>query len=397
MKILFISNGSGLSDVKSGGVTRLIELMRQFSDQGCNVKIMTTIGGYKLFQREEVRGTFKIVKSSIIWKTETSNIQRAISYLIATVYALFALSKKQNNDAVYSSSDYFCDVIPAVYHKILYPKTKYFAMVHHLAKRSSITKRRSIFDIVSEICQLISFQLIARFADTVFLYENIEGISIGKRLINIKPVKLDYVKNGVDFKLISQSRATSERYEACFVGGLRASKGIFDLIEIWEKVVELLPSARVIVIGAGTKETLDHVHLHINKCQLSNNIILIGEKNGVELFGLIKSSKMLIAPSHEEGWGIAICEALASDIPVVAYELDVYTYLGNSIVRVPMSNTHFFAKAVVSNLNKNNLDFQLSYFKSHIKPEISWEYITRKEYLKIFSIVNPDNLYTTPV
>jgi hypothetical protein len=77
--------------------------------------------------------------------------------------------------------------------------------------------------------------------------------------------------------------------------------------------------------------------------------------------------------------------------------LDVYTYLGNSIVRVPMSNTHFFAKAVVSNLNKNNLDFQLSYFKSHIKPEISWEYITRKEYLKIFSIVNPDNLYTTPV
>jgi len=38
---------------------------------------------------------------------------------------------------------------------------------------------------------------------------------------------------------------------------------------------------------------------------------------------ILGESRLLLAPSYEEGWGISVCEALASAVPVVAYKLPV--------------------------------------------------------------------------
>jgi glycosyltransferase involved in cell wall biosynthesis len=38
---------------------------------------------------------------------------------------------------------------------------------------------------------------------------------------------------------------------------------------------------------------------------------------------ILSESRLFLAPSYEEGWGIAVCEALASAVPVVAYRLPV--------------------------------------------------------------------------
>jgi glycosyltransferase involved in cell wall biosynthesis len=45
---------------------------------------------------------------------------------------------------------------------------------------------------------------------------------------------------------------------------------------------------------------------------------------------ILAESGLFLAPSYEEGWGISVCEALASRVPVVAYRLPVLDELFDS-------------------------------------------------------------------
>ena len=46
--------------------------------------------------------------------------------------------------------------------------------------------------------------------------------------------------------------------------------------------------------------------------------------SGKDALSVVKSVLVFVFPSHEEGWGIAICEAMACGLAVVAYDLPAY-------------------------------------------------------------------------
>ena len=65
-------------------------------------------------------------------------------------------------------------------------------------------------------------------------------------------------------------------------------------------------------------------------------------------YAKIKEAKILFAPSHEEGWGIVHCEAMAAGVPVVAYDLPVYRRIyGAALALAPAFDFDAFADEVV--------------------------------------------------
>lgn len=54
---------------------------------------------------------------------------------------------------------------------------------------------------------------------------------------------------------------------------------------------------------------------------MDNHITMLESVPDDYLYSLLKSSKVFVFPSHEEGWGIAVCEAMAAGLPIVAYDL----------------------------------------------------------------------------
>ena len=137
--------------------------------------------------------------------------------------------------------------------------------------------------------------------------------------------KIFVTSNGVEHEFISSVRAGLRKFEACFCGRLVKRKGIDDLVEVWERVLKYFPESKLVIIGHGP-EQCKLIDLVKNK-ELDRNIIITGYIPEKEKISVIKSCKIFISPSYEEGWGIAVSEAITCGLPVVCYDLPAYKYL----------------------------------------------------------------------
>ena len=338
MHVLYFNNGSGLGAAKSGGTTRLIETARRLGERGVAVSIVTTHGALTLFREEKLLARFFLVRASLISMRERNNLDRAWGYILSTLHSLLLILRLPKCDVVYAPSDYFCDVLPAVAYKFARPSTRFVAMIHHRCRPPKQRRGNLLINLASYLVQRFSFWFVARYADQVFVYDTPEGEVIGDYFRGRGVRAVTPVANGITLAAIDQVPAGSVTYDACFVGGLRASKGIYDLIPIWQGVQKRFQTARLVIIGGGTPSVTADFRARIAAAGLSDHIILLGALPSGEFYRVMKMSRVCISTSHEEGWGIAICEALACGLPVVAYSLPAFAFLRGYLDEVPQQD-----------------------------------------------------------
>lgn len=101
------------------------------------------------------------------------------------------------------------------------------------------------------------------------------------------------------------------------VGGIQRRKGQLDLVEAAAQLVSEFPDLVVALAGeAGDAEYLAAVEARTAEPGLRDHVRLIGfEPNLPNLFSI---SEVFVHPSHSEGFGLAILEAMAAGLPVVA-------------------------------------------------------------------------------
>jgi glycosyltransferase involved in cell wall biosynthesis len=173
--------------------------------------------------------------------------------------------------------------------------------------------------------------------------------------------RVEIISPGIDFEQIEAIQPASDPksiYDAIFIGRLKHSKGIFDLPLIWDHVAKLHPDARLAVIGGGSERIKSKMLEMIKAHGHEGRIELLGFLPTEQIYRLLKSAKLFVFPSHEEGFGIVVAEALATRLPVVTWDLPVFGELFGSVVtRVPRGNHAAFAREVES-------------FLAHAYPEI---------------------------
>jgi glycosyltransferase involved in cell wall biosynthesis len=90
---------------------------------------------------------------------------------------------------------------------------------------------------------------------------------------------------------------------------------------------------------------------------LGDNVLIRGRCDDLELYTLLKSSRVFIFPSLFEGWGIAAAEALACGVPVVAYDIPALREIFGkceSVFLVPVGDVDGLTWAVLKVLSLEN-------------------------------------------
>ncbi|MBT4287347.1 MAG: glycosyltransferase [Deltaproteobacteria bacterium] len=272
------------------------------------------------------------------------------SYIFRTLNAVIYLLFNNRYDVFYTASDFFPDVIPAFFFKKGH--NKWIQSIFHLYSHYSIRKGNILINGAGYYLQRLSLYLIKQRADLIIvdnrmLKEELHSMGFDKRKIIVSPA-------GINIDHLQKVPAISG-YTCTFLGRLHPTKGIFDLVEIWKIVCSNFPDAKIAFIGRGQEEIKAELIERINDAGLQNNIDLLGFLPSHEAFGFIKSSSVFLFPSHEEGWGIAIADAMACQVPVITWDLPVFDdVFENYIIKISENNIDQFADTVIDLLKNNS-------------------------------------------
>jgi glycosyltransferase involved in cell wall biosynthesis len=106
----------------------------------------------------------------------------------------------------------------------------------------------------------------------------------------------------------------------CFIGRLVREKGILELMEAFEKIIEENDQVKLMIVGDAAsdrdQETKKILKELLEKEKFRDKIIMTGYRKDIP--ALIALSDLFVLPSHREGMPRSIIEAMMMAKPVVA-------------------------------------------------------------------------------
>lgn len=367
----FVAYMNAYTTGSSGGDIVFIEIAKRF--KFLNFYVVTSLLGKSLCTEKGLNAKFKITTEEM----EFNNIYK--TYLLRLIKGIFVRIHITGKVVYLATSDFFPDVLPVFLRKLFRRNSTWIQHIFHLMPAN----RKVVF-----ITQRLSLLLIRFFADAVIVDNNIlRDDLIGMGFIP-KKVYTNYL--GIRHFTINES-VTTKSYEASFMARLKPYKGIYDVINIWEKVVNKIPNARLAVLGKGETHILLELKEMLKNKKLDQNVDLLGYLPDSQAFSIIQKSKLFLFPSHEEGFGLVGLEAQTNGVPIVAWNLPVFNEIfKDGMIQIEENNIKLFAEKVCELLLNENYRDSLSVSAINNAKKYSWDTTAENEFRIINTLINKE-------
>ena len=352
--LLWILNGCGMeSGSITGGPVRFHEISRRWlcREGGERQQVMTTAGGAGMLRRMGCTLPLIHVPAALLANREWFRMQRFWSYCLSALGGRHAARRLPPCGTVITVSDYFCDIVPALLLKRRHPDCRWIAWIHHRELPPAERPGNRLVNTLTWKMQEWSLRRIADRADAAWVYDTEAGDLVKARLLafGMSPERIRIMQCGINVAAIAEAPEPGKTVDAAMVG-VRPNKGLHDILPVWEEVLRLRPGTTLQLMGgiSGSAPVL----AEIERRGLGKLIRAFRHPGGVlpqaDYYRKLKDARILFAPSHEEGWGMAVCEAMAAGLPVAAYDLPVYRRIyGDAFAAVPCFDAAAFAKVIV--------------------------------------------------
>lgn len=377
ISLVALETGHASESYLSGG-DKLLEKMASYFPENIKINvILPSIGKeHWLFAK------LKNVSIEELGKNPFDNKPRPIWVFFAYLFRVWGsyrkLIKLKEADIIYSSTNVLPDVAPAFFYKLTHPGTPWIARVHHLIEHPTKRPGNLLVNIVSYLMQSFSNFMMRSKSDKVIALHSKLANTLVK--LKFKKGKLSVLGAGIDFEKINKAKNyEGKSFEGIFVGRIHPSKGVYDVVKIWQEVVKKVPNAKAIIVGGGSIEQEKKLRLQIQKSNLSKNLIFVGYLSDEELYSNLKSSKIFLFTDYEAGWGLAIGEAMAAGLPVIGYNLKVFGgVFKKGYITVPIGNKNIFAEKIIDLLNNPDKYQKLKKEALEQAHQLSWEKASKK-------------------
>lgn len=344
MNFVFIAAGMG--NRLAGGDVIAVEVAKRLAAQGHRLAVLTSAEGSELWRAAGVQAEYWVV-SKRRWPAK-AGLAGGLWTLTARLLAAsaFALRRRADASAIVATSDMLQDVLPglllrgrdcrrlAIFHMVNPSPLRGYARAFDRAARPAFDLRAGLNFLQQRLALLL-----LRCYDVIVTQTPSNRRFLERKLGpgRVFPRELPY---GVE----PAAGRRRPAFEACWVGRYHPQKGLDDLLRVWRLVVRERPGARLAVVG----DVVGPLAPAIEAMGLERNVICLGFLEGAAKQRVLQGSRLFLFPSRFEGKPVAVAEALACGLPVVAYDLPVYEgAFAGGLVRCPLGDVEAMAKAVV--------------------------------------------------
>jgi glycosyltransferase involved in cell wall biosynthesis len=358
----------------SGGDVRCIEIAKRWCTMGHEVHLVTTAPGVELCRKLGLNAAFHEFRV----RSDYSRLAAAqkIIYAKQAVRGLEGL-----NALIYSSTELWYDVLPGVILKKKRPGATFGVVAHWVAplKRTGTTSLNAALFFINSRMGLYYCR---RYADVVLAVSEPTRRSLMN--LGMPPERIHPVACGVDHHSIRRiASETKKVFDAVFMKRFDATKGVFDVLEIWKQVSQEMPDARLLMVGHGSRAVMTRMSHMIERFGLEANVKIVGPVYDFhQKISLLASSRLLLLPSYEENWAIVVGEALAAGTVALCYALpELQSVWGEHVVWIPVGDKRAFATTVLELLHDDTRRASLSQAGRLLMECYDWETIARRELL----------------
>ena len=154
--------------------------------------------------------------------------------------------------------------------------------------------------------------LVMRSASLFVATADQEADSI-RRLGFQQPVAI--IPNGVDVGVAPRHNAHVDFKTILFLSRIHPIKGLPDLVEAWAIVRR--PGWRIVIAGGDEQGYRSKIENLIRARGLESDFVFVGFVDGARKQACFEMADIFVLPTYSENFGIAVAEALASELPVI--------------------------------------------------------------------------------
>jgi glycosyltransferase involved in cell wall biosynthesis len=361
-KLCILANAF-ISTKSIGGGDRFIIQITPYTSQKAITTVITSHIGLQHWEKQPPSKTEFLSYSPNPFDNSDNYFAISLTYFIRFLQTSYFL-RNNNFTHLLTSSQYFPDILPAVLYKLINPKTRWVSRIYHLVPPPYKRVGNPLVNTIVYLMQYIITWLL-KLSDQIITDNKQTKQQLIKEGFEAKKVSI--LANGIDYKIIKSHKSDKKySFEAAYIGRLDLHRGILDLPEIWGKVVQKIPTAKLAVVGYGPRSTTDLLKKYFRVHNIEKNTKFLGflphNSNGKHpLYGLLKDIKISVLPLHEGGLPLTIAEAMAAGVPVIAYHLPVLNSVyKKGIITVKMNNKQEFAHNCIKLLTDKKLLKKLS-------------------------------------
>lgn len=293
-----------------------------------NVHILTSRMGiqfYKITLPREVLAqvSFSVLRGSKGY--EKIELIKIIPEYLRRISGAVFTSIPRDVDVIYSISSVIIDPLVSLILKSRRNKTKVFVTFDNFVPRPSERPGKYFYKLIPYLAFKATLYLL-RHVDCIFAYLTSDNEArLNSRLRIRNENRVVRFTNGLDLSEIAKvGVGVTKYYDLVFVGRLHPAKGIWDFLEVVFALREQNKNVKSAIIGSAMLDIRIEINKYIDTHNLSGNVDMVGYVDTQKKYELLKSSRIFLFLSYDESFPVAVLEAIACGLPILAYDLDVF-------------------------------------------------------------------------